>query len=66
VTEGTKVGIELREVLVVIISGCKGLASVSLTKAGVGKISVVLGHSICDRRKPCLAAIRRKQRFPFP
>jgi hypothetical protein len=28
-----------------------------LTKAGVGKKAVVLGHSICDGRKPCLAIV---------
>jgi hypothetical protein len=37
---------------------------VGLTKVGVGKVAVVLGHSICDSRKPCLATVAHEFYYP--
>jgi hypothetical protein len=40
-------------------SNCEGL-----TKVGVGKVAVVLDHSICDSRKPCLTTQAHEFYYP--
>jgi hypothetical protein len=43
---------------------CGWITSTENPKVGVGKVAVVLDHSICDSRKPCLAKVAHEFCYP--